>query len=79
MTTESILQEYDGKKIINDAYAKALKSLIDRLLISRNLGVHSISSRVKDRHSLEKKIDLKSSYSDLSDITDIVGLRIITH
>ncbi|MDB5243723.1 MAG: hypothetical protein JWP57_4349 [Spirosoma sp.] len=42
--------------------------------------IHLIAGRVKDEESLQKKIIRKEGkYNSLSDITDIVGIRIITY
>ncbi|EKN5996071.1 hypothetical protein DVP09_21350 [Yersinia enterocolitica] len=74
-----ILDVYDKNKSRYESYSLAMKSLIDSLLLSENVNVHSISSRVKERRSLELKMGVKDSYKEIEDITDIVGVRIITH
>ncbi|CAI0887427.1 GTP pyrophosphokinase [Serratia proteamaculans] len=75
----AILSQYDENKKTCDAYAKSLESLIGNLLSHNNIKVHSISARVKEKDSLVRKIARKDSYSHLDDITDIIGIRIITH
>lgn len=76
---EQIIVEYDEQQRTFSSFSNSLKSLIENFLLKEGLEVHTISSRVKDRKSLEKKIISKGSYNKLSDITDIVGIRIITH
>ncbi|HIH5775798.1 TPA: GTP pyrophosphokinase [Citrobacter werkmanii] len=76
---EQIIAEYDDHHRTFISFANSLKSLIERFLLNEDIEVHTIASRVKDRKSLEKKIISKGSYNKISDITDIVGIRIITH
>jgi putative GTP pyrophosphokinase len=54
------------------------KLLVD-LLKAKSINYHQISSRLKSRESLEKKVYRKEGYADLQDITDIVGCRIIAY
>ena len=57
-----------------------METLLRQLLREREIPVHSISSRLKSRGSLAKKVERKgTSYSDLSDVTDLAGLRIVTY
>jgi len=75
-----ILKEYDNSKNVLDNFDKTLLSLISSLLEQKNIRVHQVQTRVKDRGSLENKIIRKSEkYKALNDITDIVGVRIITY
>lgn len=48
-------------------------------MAAKSISHHSISFRCKTRESLERKIDIKQSYESLEDITDLAGVRIITH
>lgn len=75
----NILIDYDKNKIKYEAFSKTLASLIDNLMLTEDIKVHSVTYRVKDRGSLEKKLKNKDKYNNIEDITDIVGLRIITH
>lgn len=75
----SILTEYDDNKKTYSEYSKSLHSLITNLLNCNNVKVHTINSRVKERKSLENKIEEKGTYTCLDDITDVIGIRIITH
>ena len=75
-----ILQEYDSSKNILDTLDKTLLTLVNSLLEQKNIRVHQVQTRVKDRSSLEGKVLRKGKkYEALSDITDIVGVRIITY
>jgi len=54
--------------------------LVRDLLRAENISYHQIDSLVKAVSSLSKKIDSKNNkYTDLSQITDLVGIRIITY
>ncbi|WMT17003.1 GTP pyrophosphokinase [Serratia fonticola] len=76
---DDILTSFDEKKSSYDSFATSLKSLLNNLLLNNDMSVHSIESRVKERSSLELKIARKEKYKAINEVTDIVGVRIITH
>ncbi|WP_276381340.1 GTP pyrophosphokinase family protein [Flavobacterium sp. H4147] len=73
-----LLEEYDSNYILNKAFESKMQHLLSDLIQSKNLNVHNISSRLKERYSLEKKISAKNKYTDINQITDMIGVRIIT-
>lgn len=75
----NILTSYDRNKIKYEAFSKTLASLINSLMLAEKIKIHSVTSRVKERKSLEKKINNKDKYNDIGEITDVIGLRVITH
>ncbi|ENZ8352227.1 GTP pyrophosphokinase [Klebsiella pneumoniae] len=75
----NILSVYDEQKDNFESYALSLKSLLNTLIRDAGVTIHSLDSRVKNRKSLEKKIIDKDKYDDIFDITDVIGIRIITH
>lgn len=75
---KTILAEYDTTIHLHKSFENKMHNLITDLLDSKNLIVHNITSRVKEKNSLEKKLFLKEKYTNLNEITDIVGIRIIT-
>lgn len=75
----TLLQEFDIAIILYESFCSTTADLIKRLLSSKKIEVHSISNRCKDRVSFEKKVTKKSHYKTLPDITDLAGIRIITH
>lgn len=74
-----LVSDYDIKREIYNSFAKTVSDLIERLMAAKSISHHSISFRCKTRESLERKIDIKQSYESLEDITDLAGVRIITH
>ncbi|WP_200852492.1 RelA/SpoT domain-containing protein, partial [Klebsiella pneumoniae] len=52
---------------------------MDTLLHTSGIKAYTVQHRVKDEGSLKDKIQLKNKYKTISDITDILGLRIITY
>lgn len=76
---ENILKKYDNLAInLQELKDKTAFLLID-LMNANSINVHQITSRLKTRDSLSKKISQKQGYTCLEDITDIVGCRIITY
>lgn len=76
---ENIIDSYDVHLPRYESYSKFLSSLIESLILNQEIKTHSISSRVKNRKSTENKILIKGKYQSIEDITDIVGVRIVTH
>ncbi|MFB9054659.1 GTP pyrophosphokinase family protein [Formosa undariae] len=77
---KSILEEYDKSKIKLVNLSTTLKALVTSLLEQKGIKTHQIETRVKDKESLKKKILRKNNkYENLANITDIVGIRIITY
>jgi ppGpp synthetase/RelA/SpoT-type nucleotidyltranferase len=75
----SIMEEYDAQRGLYSDYALTLQSLIRDLLAADNFRPHSIQQRVKGRTSLARKVLSHVEYVSANDITDIVGVRIITY
>ncbi|WP_025119781.1 MULTISPECIES: GTP pyrophosphokinase family protein [unclassified Serratia (in: enterobacteria)] len=76
---EKILSSFDKEKVKYDSCAKSFESLLSSLLLNNGISIHSLESRVKERDSLEKKLVKKNKYRNIDEITDVVGIRIITH
>lgn len=74
-----LVADYDDKRETYNSFAKTVSDLIERLMAAKNISHHSISFRCKTKESLERKVDIKQSYEALEDITDLAGVRIITH
>lgn len=75
-----ILEEFIQKKSAYIDFSEKLKQLITSILKSKDINPHQITMRVKDYESLKKKIENKDGkYKNLIEITDIIGIRIITY
>ncbi|OWL95044.1 hypothetical protein CBQ26_13395 [Deinococcus indicus] len=68
------------KKHIDDftLLEATVKSLLSNLISAKGHKIHLITSRVKTLESTTEKITRKNKYSSLEDMTDIIGIRIIT-
>lgn len=75
---QRILEEYDNKQNLYFTLKQRVESLLHDFL-DKEVKIHSITPRIKERESLIKKIETKNKYEALKDITDILGLRIITY
>ena len=78
-----ILAEYDQKRELYVSCASYIEGLLKKLLsFEQTIKIQSVQTRIKCRSSLEEKIKHKSKetprapYGQLSDITDIAGIRI---
>lgn len=76
----AIMNEYDKRCVLYSDFTKKVKKLVGELLEENNFRVHSVTSRVKTRKSLQTKLARsEGEFSKLSDVTDISGIRIITY
>lgn len=76
---ESIMDEYREHLPLFREMEKKAHELLVRTFAEAGLLVAAVESRVKTEPSLAGKLELKGSkYHSLQDITDILGLRIIT-
>ena len=76
---ENIVKEYDSQVSLLEEFRAKTEFLLKDLLSDKLLGFHQISSRLKNRESLSKKILRKQGYATIKDITDVVGCRVITY
>jgi len=80
VSDHKILIQYDCNKEIFSECSTKVSGLIKDLLKINGIRAHSVEARIKERESLSGKITRKHfKYNDISEITDIVGFRIITH
>jgi len=77
--TEFILEEYRAAKPVLEKMQVEVTHILQEALERNGLVVTAIESRIKTEESLTGKLALKGvKYATLSDITDILGARIIT-
>jgi ppGpp synthetase/RelA/SpoT-type nucleotidyltranferase len=76
---EMILEEYREQLPVFKKLESVVLDLVQNCLFENNIVVSGVNSRVKTEKSLTGKLELKGyKYRTLSDITDIVGVRIVT-
>ncbi|MBR2136052.1 MAG: hypothetical protein IJ855_07530 [Bacteroidales bacterium] len=76
----SILQDYREKLPVYEEAEATILSLLKNTLKDAGIHLASIESRIKSEGSLAGKLEKKGSkYKSLSDITDILGIRLITY
>ncbi|HEY0762703.1 MAG TPA: hypothetical protein VGD61_10070 [Pyrinomonadaceae bacterium] len=76
---KSIPEQYDAKLSLYSEFTTKIEQLIADILRQNRVNIHSVTSRVKDRVSLAKKLNRPDSkYQDLSEVTDVTGIRITT-
>ncbi len=75
---EKILKQFIDNEELYKKFTEACSNIINELIIT--LPTHQITKRIKTKESLSRKIDAKNwKYNDISDITDICWIRIITY
>ncbi len=77
--SESIMEEYRKQRPMFLEAENAIATRLRESLTEAGIVVASVESRVKTEKSLAGKLELKGAkYKSLADITDIIGLRVIT-
>lgn len=83
MTTgrrHNLLKQYDDREQAYRSFVTEIEHQIKSILQASQITCNAISSRLKTRESVTEKIERKQDkYTDLSEITDIAGVRIITY
>lgn len=76
----NIMAQYDKHLSKYKRFADEVEHQLRSILEEEGIVCNAITSRVKERDSLDRKIDIKmDKYNDLSEITDIAGIRVITY
>ena len=79
MHCEMILDEYRERLPILEQLKKTVLDILSKRLKDNNIIVTALEARIKTEKSLTGKLELKGyKYRTLDDITDILGVRIIT-
>lgn len=80
MHADAILLEYDALVADLQACVATIETVLRKALSSQQIKVHSLDHRVKSRASLAAKLRRpERTYSQLADITDLIGLRVTTY
>lgn len=81
MRTQShkeIVEEYSASRGSYEGCLDYVEKTVESIIKSQSINVHEIIGRVKTVESLEGKVKRKN-YSNLAEITDLCGIRIITY
>lgn len=74
-----ILEEYREQRITFEKLLRVVKRILRESIEENKIYINAIEGRVKAEDSLAGKLERKSGkYNSLSDLTDILGVRIIT-
>lgn len=78
-STEGILTDFDCRREQFFDLCKTTKALIERILTEKEIFFHSVQARVKKREKLKLKYSAPDrEYKSLDEVSDVVGLRVIT-
>lgn len=76
----TVMAEYDNKYKLYKKFTSEMEHQLKNILDAEGIIYNAVTSRLKDRESLSKKIDRKNDkYASISGLTDISGVRIITY
>lgn len=79
-TVAAALKQYDMQLATFHDFKNSCERLVEELLRLENIPVHSVTARVKDRVKLAEKLQRSGkNYAFLADVTDVIGVRVITH
>lgn len=80
MLKENILAQYEKQNHNYELFRIEMEHQIKSILNAKNVTFNAVDSRLKTKDSIAEKFDRKNGkYGDLTEITDIVGIRIITY
>lgn len=78
--SEFLLEQYDDLQPTLSRMYDFVTDLLNHTLEDNNIEVTSVRARIKTRKSLSGKLALKGNkYTEVTDITDLLGARIITY
>lgn len=83
---ENILIEYDQKIEVYEEFKIYMNDLLPKIFNDTNIKIKEIKLRIKGKDNITEKIIRKSKdyqkpklYKSISDITDIIGARIVVY
>ncbi|WP_052962023.1 GTP pyrophosphokinase family protein [Pseudomonas fluorescens] len=79
MDNINLVNSYETKREVYETFAQTISNLISRLLGADGIAMHSVSYRCKTINSFKLKVEKKNGYEVLEQITDLAGVRLITH
>ena len=75
---KEIVEEYSASRGSYEGCLDYVENTVESIIKSQSINVHEIIGRVKTVESLQGKVKRKN-YSNLAEITDLCGIRIITY
>ena len=75
---ESIMAEFAQKRDLFSHMASDLQDILPVLIEREGISISNLSIRIKSEEKLRRKVRFKHKYQMLSDITDVIGCRVIT-
>lgn len=79
MDKMALVSAFEIERENYNTFSETMSALIARLLASEGIELHSVSHRCKSVNSFKGKLDKKSTYESLEQVTDLAGVRLITH
>lgn len=79
MDKNNLVHSFELKRDAYESFAQTVSNLISRLLGADGVTMHSVSHRCKTLNSFKVKVEKKNGYEVLAEITDLAGVRLITH
>ncbi len=77
---EKEFAKYQKALNLYESYSRRVQRLVTELLEAHHIQVHKIEGRCKEFSSLEEKLTHnRHKYNRLEDVTDLVGIRVITY
>lgn len=74
-----LLSDYQEQQPHFQALLEEAHAVVSGLVSEAGIKIHDITARLKTPSSLAEKLRRKGRYSQLSEVTDLVGLRVITY
>lgn len=71
--------EFEPKMNLMQSFSLVLESLIRTLLEVEGIRIHDVTSRVKSKASIIRKLERSDKTRELGDLTDLLGIRVITY
>ena len=76
---EMLMQQYHERKLVYERLSHLADEALRNALEAQHVKVTAMEHRIKTESSLAGKLELKGAkYKTLDDVTDIVGLRVVT-
>jgi ppGpp synthetase/RelA/SpoT-type nucleotidyltranferase len=76
---EAILNQFRALSAQLEQAKNDLRTTVEQGLYSANLRLSMVTARVKTEDSLRRKLNRKGKYLTLTDVTDLIGIRVITY